>query len=150
MGDGPPEAKVGLPDDSAAYSHLPAGQRLYHLLLEMTAEQILRAQLALEPGDTEEYPVLAELWTDVDELADSMLDEDPEDPVATDYRARWKALDDSHGDPSSRSWELTAAESRVRARTIKRFMLRAGPLSLRRREGQSSRDYWSDDAREFR
>jgi hypothetical protein len=150
MGDGPPEAKVGLPDDSAAYSHLPAGQRLYHLLLEMTAEQILRAQLALDSDDTEEYPVLAELWTDVDELADSMLDEDPEDPVATDYRARWKALDNTHGDPSSRSWELTPAESRVRARTIKRFMLRAGPLSLRRREGESSRDYWSDDAREFR
>ena len=79
-----------------------------------------------------------------------MLDEDLQDPVAADYRARWKALDDAYGGPSSRNWELTAGESRERARVIKRFMLRAGPLSLRRRKGESSRDYWSDDAREFR
>lgn len=145
-----PGGTPGGPDDSAAYSHLPAGQRLYHLLLEMTAEQILRAQLALDPDDTEEYPVLAELWTDVDEIAESMLDEDSGDPVALDYRAHWKELDRLHGNPSARNWELTPGESRERARAIKRFMLRAGPLSLRRRQGESSRDYWSEDALEFR
>ena len=150
MAAGPPGTLGGDPDDHSAYSHLPAGQRLYHLLLDMTTEQVVRAQLAFDPNDTEGYPVLAELWTDVDEIAESMLDEDPGDPVASDYRARWKALDDAYGGPSSRNWELTPGESRERARVIKRFMLRAGPLSLRRRKGESSRDYWSDDAREFR
>ena len=150
MATGPPATLGGDPDDYSAYSHLPAGQRLYHLLLDMTTEQVVRAQLAFDPNDTEGYPVLAELWTDVDEIADSMLDEDLQDPVAADYRARWKALDDAYGAPSLRNWELTPGESRERARVIKRFMLRAGPLSLRRRKGDSSRDYWSDDAREFR
>jgi hypothetical protein len=150
MAPGPASTLAADPDDYAAYSHLPAGQRLYHLLLDMTTEQVVRAQLAFDPNDTEGYPVLAELWTDVDEIAESMLDEDPGDPVAADYRGRWKALDDAHGDPSYRNWELTAGESRERARVIKRFMLRAGPLSLRRRKGDSSRDYWSADALEFR
>ena len=146
----PPGMPTPPSEDGAAYSHLPAGQRLYHMLLEMTSEQIVRAQLALGPDDTEEYPVLAELWTDVDELADSMLDEDSGDPVATDFRNRWRGLDDRHGAPSDRNWELTTGESRERARVIKRFMLRAGPLSLRRREVESSRSFWSAAALEFR
>ena len=150
MAAGSPPTLGEDPDDYSAYSHLPAGQRLYHLLLDMTTEQVVRAQLAFDPNDAEGYPVLAELWTDVDEIAESMLDEDLQDPVAADYRARWKALDDAYGAPSLRNWELTPGESRERARAIKRFMLRAGPLSLRRREVESSRSFWSAAALEFR
>ena len=146
MTDTGPDDDTG---DSSAYAHLPSGQRLYHLLLAMTEEQVIRAQLAFYPDGTEEYPVLAELWTDIDELAEVMLDEDPTDPVATDYRKRWAQYDAVYGAPWGRDWQLTVLESRERARLIKRFMLRAGPLSLRRREGDSTRDYWTPEALEY-
>lgn len=137
-------------EEDAAFAHLPSGQRLYGLLLSMTDEQVLNASISSYARATRGYPVLAELFSDVDELASSMLDEDPEDPVAVDFRRRWTRLDRELADPAGRHWRLTVDEGRERARVLKRFLLRAGPLSLRRSKGVSSNDYWTEIALEYR
>ncbi len=132
--------------DASAYAHLPSGQRLYHLLLDMVEEQV---RLSNRTTVAQHYAVLAELWSDIDEIAALMLQEDPEDEAADDYRKGWAALNGEHGDPREARWTLDSSEARERSRVIKRFMLRAGPLSLRRRKGDSSKDYWSQEALEF-
>jgi len=137
--------------DAAAYAHLPSGKRLYGLLLSMTEEQVVNSWH--EGGSwssNAHYPILAELWNDIDEIASAMLDEDPHDPVASDYRTKWAELDRLMGSSAgARSWQMKPDEARERSRLIKRFMLRAGPLSLRRRQGDSSKDYWAKEALEF-
>jgi hypothetical protein len=138
------------PDDPSAYAHLPSGQRLYGLLLSMTDEQVLNASLSSYARATRGYPILADLFSDVDELASSMLDEDPTDSIPRDFRSRWGRLDEYYGDPADRHWRFTVDEGRERARVIKRFMLRAGPLSLRRRKTESVNEYWTDAALEYR
>jgi hypothetical protein len=137
-------------DDDAAFAHLPSGQRLYGLLLSMTDEQVFNASISSYARATRGYPVLAELFSDVDELASSLLDEDGEDPVAVDFRRRWARLDQAFGDPAACHWRFTVDEGRERARVIKRFMLRAGPLSLRRRKGETSSEFWTEAALEYR
>ncbi len=142
------------PTDPSAFSHLPSGQRLYHLVLAMSEEQILQSheREGFWPDPHPErahYPIMAELWSDVDEIADALLEEDPTDAVALDYRKRWSAYDAAYRDPRDRTWWMLPTEARERARIIKRFLLRAGPLSLRRREGDSSRDYWTKEALEY-
>lgn len=137
------------PDDASAYSHLPASQRLYRLLLAATDEQIVNAHEHTGLRSQGLYPILAELWTDIDEIADSMLFTDPDDPVAKDYRDRWKALDGFYGSPDEQNWRLRVPEARERLRLIKRLMLRAGPLSLRRRQVDSPTHYWSKEALEY-
>lgn len=136
-------------DEDAAFAHLPSGQRLYGLLLSMTDEQVLNASVSSYARATRGYPVLAELFSDVDELASSLLDEDAGDPVATDFRKRWASLDRAYGDPAERHWHFTVDEGRERSRVVKRFMLRAGPLSLRRRPMASANDYWTKAALEY-
>ncbi len=132
--------------DASQFAHLPSGQRLYHLVLAMSDEQIRNGQV---PTLDMPCPALAEVWSDVDELSLLMLEEDPEDSAATDYRQKWNELNVAWRDPGRRNWKMTAAEGRARSRVIKRFLLRAGPLSLRRRKGDSSRDYWTQEALEF-
>ena len=140
--------------DASAFSHLPSGQRLYHLVLAMGDEQIIKSheKEGFWPDPSPEqahYPIMAELWSDVDEIADALLEEDPKDAVALDYRERWAAYDAECRDPRARSWWMPPTEARERARIIKRFLLRAGPLSLRRRQGDSSKDYWRKEALEY-
>lgn len=132
--------------DASEYSHLPSGQRLYHLLLRMSDEQVVNSSRV---GVPMHYPVLAELWSDVDELATLMLEEDPADASATDYREGWAALGAQYRDPRKENWTMRPDEARERSRVVKRFLLRAGPLSLRRKKGESSKDYWTQEALEY-
>ena len=132
--------------DQSEYAHLPSGQRLYHLLLAMSDEQVVHGELLTLPMH---YSVLGELWSDVEELSLLMLEQDPGDPTAADYRTKWAEIDASYGDPRRRGWRMPPTEGRERSRVIKRFLLRAGLLSLRRRQGDSSRDYWAKEAMEL-
>ena len=140
--------------DAGEFGHVPSLQRLYHLLLQADDEQVY--QSVQKEGSwpnphprQAHYPVMAALFADCDELCDLLLEDDPEDATARDYRKRWAALNAGFGEPASRQWWMLPSESRDRSRVLKRFLLRAGPLSLRRKRADDSEGYWSKEALDY-
>ena len=138
-----------------ALAHLPSAKALYDLTLLVREEQIVEARRREgrweNPGNEKAYyPALAELFSDVDEIADMLGEESPSNAAVRDYRVRWAELDRSWETPEERQWWMTPVESRARWRLLKRFLIRVGLLSPRRAETDESEAYWDRAAREYR